>query len=65
MNNKLLKDIVCPIGKKVLQSESGYLVCTYCGVKFPVREDIPVLLIEEAVLPDGIYSIEDLICMNI
>jgi uncharacterized protein YbaR (Trm112 family) len=24
-----------------------------CGYKYPVRDDIPVMLVEEAVKPDG------------
>jgi uncharacterized protein YbaR (Trm112 family) len=29
------------------------LVCTSCGLAYPVRDDIPVLLVDEARPPDA------------
>ena len=28
------------------------LVCTTCGYRYPIRDDIPVMLIDEAEKPD-------------
>ena len=47
--------IVCPSCHGDLRPESGVegeeLVCTGCGLAYPVRDDIPVLLVDEARKP--------------
>ena len=50
ISNELLKIIACPRCKGTVQaSESGErLVCKACGLAYPVREGIPVMLIEDA-----------------
>jgi len=63
MNSEIINDIVCPVGKKELTLEKDFLVCTYCSVKFPVKDGIPVLIIDEAILPEGIKSVNELKCM--
>jgi uncharacterized protein YbaR (Trm112 family) len=57
-----ITDLVCPIGKFALLSENNFLVCSNCGVKFPVIEGIPILLIDDAILPEGINSVSELKC---
>lgn len=51
----LLDIIVCPDCHADLkaQEEEGVqeLVCTACGLAYPVRDDIPVLLVDEARKP--------------
>jgi uncharacterized protein YbaR (Trm112 family) len=51
----LLDIIVCPDchgDLKALEGENGQeLVCTACGLAYPVRDDIPVLLVDEARKP--------------
>jgi len=49
---RLLEILVCPRCKGELDHLTGgeeLLVCRSCSLGFPVREDIPVMLIEEAV----------------
>jgi uncharacterized protein YbaR (Trm112 family) len=49
----LLEILVCPdcrAGLAVDEQESE-LVCTGCGLAYPVRDDIPVLLVDEARKP--------------
>lgn len=52
-----LKDIlVCPKckGEIEYQKDPEYLICHTCELKYPVRDDIPVMLIDEAEdLKDG------------
>jgi uncharacterized protein YbaR (Trm112 family) len=42
--------LVCPADKSDLieDVDSGQLVCTSCGRRYPVRDGIPIMLIEEA-----------------
>ena len=35
-----------------LDDEASELVCTACGLAYPVRDDIPVLLVDEARRPE-------------
>lgn len=48
---KLLEIIVCPDCHGDLEASSEELVCTGCGLAYPVRDDIPVLLVDEARKP--------------
>jgi len=63
-STEILKYIVCPIGKKELRPEGDFLICTNCGVKFPIIDDIPSLIIDEAILPEGVKLVNELPCMK-
>ncbi|MGI8524251.1 MAG: Trm112 family protein [Nocardioides sp.] len=47
----LLAIIVCPSCHGDLSEEGSELVCSGCGLAYPVRDDIPVLLVDEARRP--------------
>ena len=64
IRKELLDILVCPMGKAELKLEGDWLVCTRCGPRFRIEDDIPIMLIDEAELPEGIHSIEQLPCMN-
>lgn len=52
----LLEILACPSpdhAPVVPDPERGLLVCTVCGRGFPVRDGIPVMLLDEAIPPDG------------
>ncbi len=51
----LLDIIVCPDchGGLAVDDTAQELVCTSCGLAYPVRVDIPVLLVDEARKPEG------------
>ena len=54
LNKELLEILACPKCKAPVTptpAEDG-LICEPCGVVYPVREDIPVMLIDEAVPRD-------------
>ncbi|HAX49491.1 MAG TPA: Trm112 family protein [Ignavibacteria bacterium] len=57
-------ELVCPLGKYPLNQTGEYLECSNCGAKFPVAEGIPLLLIDDAVLPEGVNNIEELKCFK-
>lgn len=54
----------CPIGKSPLEIEDENLICTMCGVVFPVKNGIPVLMADEAKFPEGVNNISELNCMK-
>lgn len=49
LNRKLLDFIVCPKCKGDLTLEEEFLICKQCSVKYPIKDDIPILLVEEAI----------------
>jgi len=51
VDKELLEILACPLDKAPVREEGDRLVCTRCGRRYPVREGIPVMLIEEAELP--------------
>ena len=48
---KLLEILACPLCKTPVKLETDRLVCVQCGRRYPVRDGIPVMLVEEAELP--------------
>jgi len=59
---EFLEMLVCPMGKEDLRLENDTLICTRCGPVFRIEDGIPILLIEEAKLPESASSIEELPC---
>ena len=55
----LLSILRCPLTRSVLRQEGDFLVADVGGLKYPVREGIPVMLVEEAQLPQGVGSLEE------
>jgi hypothetical protein len=62
VSERLLEILACPLGKAPVKLEGEYLVCTKCGGKYPIKDDIPVMLIDEMILPEGVNCIEELAC---
>ncbi|WKZ19309.1 MAG: Trm112 family protein [Candidatus Jettenia sp. CY-1] len=52
ITRELLDILACPLCKTDVRLEGDRIVCTNCGRRYPVREDIPVMLIDEAELPE-------------
>ncbi len=48
---KLLEILACPACQGKITPDGEKLRCVSCGRRFPVREGIPVMLIEEAEPP--------------
>jgi uncharacterized protein YbaR (Trm112 family) len=44
----LLELLACPACKTAVREEGDRLVCIQCGRRYPVRDGIPVMLVEEA-----------------
>ncbi len=47
ISKELLDILVCPADKKDILLEGDFLRCPYCGRRYPIRDGIPVMLIEE------------------
>jgi uncharacterized protein YbaR (Trm112 family) len=60
IDQDLLDILVCPDCKRPVakvdpaqgEKEEAWLVCSGCGLAYPVRDGIPIMLIEEARRPD-------------
>jgi uncharacterized protein len=64
VNEALLSLLVCPLGKAPLRREGDTLICSRCGPRFSIKDDIPNMLIEEAQLPPGCGSLANLECVR-
>ncbi len=56
---QLLSILRCPLTRSPLRLEGTWLVGQVGGLRYPIRDGIPVLLIDEAKLPAGINSLEE------
>jgi len=57
---ELLTILRCPLTRSALRQEGDFLVAEVGGLRYPVRDGIPVMLIEEAQLPAGVGSLDEL-----
>jgi hypothetical protein len=48
IDKQLLDILVCPACKADVELKDNKIVCKKCGKKYPIREGIPVMLIDEA-----------------
>jgi uncharacterized protein len=64
VNEELLALLVCPMGKAPLRREGDTLICTRCGPRFAIKDDIPDMLMEDATLPPGCTALADLECVR-
>jgi hypothetical protein len=48
IDEELLKILACPLCKTDVILKDDRIVCTKCKRRYPIREGIPVMLIEEA-----------------
>jgi len=47
ISQELLDILVCPACKAKVVLEGEMLACHHCGRKYPIRNGIPIMLIEE------------------
>ncbi len=50
---KLLEILACPACKTGVALKDDRLVCVQCGRRYPIRDGIPVMLVEEAEQPNA------------
>ena len=57
---ELLVMLRCPLTRSRLRPQGNYLVAEVGGLAYPVRDGTPVMLVEEAKLPAGVASLDEL-----
>jgi len=53
INKELLDILACPACKADVKLEGDRIVCTKCGRRYPIKDDIPIMLVDEAEMPGG------------
>jgi hypothetical protein len=53
IDKELLDILACPACKADIRLEGDRIVCTTCGRRYPIRDGIPIMLIDEAEMPGG------------
>ncbi len=48
----------CPLTRSPLAQEGNELVSQVGGLRYPINDGIPILLIDEAKLPEGIATLD-------
>ncbi|MCK4376393.1 MAG: Trm112 family protein [Candidatus Brocadiae bacterium] len=51
IDEELLSLLACPACREPVEKRRGLLVCRGCGLGYPIKDGIPVMLIDEAVPP--------------
>lgn len=59
IDQSLIDKLVCPITRSKLRKEGEFLVSQVGGIKYPIRDGLPVLLPDAAILPLGV-TLEEL-----
>jgi len=48
LDEELLKILACPVDHAPVRRDGDRIVCTACGRRYPIRDDIPYMLEDEA-----------------
>lgn len=48
IDKELLDVLACPACKGDVELKDEKIICKSCGLKYPVRNNLPVMLVEEA-----------------
>jgi len=48
IDKELLDILACPVCKTPVTQDGDRLVCGKCGRRYPIRDGIPVMLVDEA-----------------
>ena len=50
LREELLRILACPKCKGALDYDraNGWLLCPQCRLRYPIRDDIPIMLVEES-----------------
>ena len=59
MDAALLDILVCPLTRSKLRLEGDWLMSEIGGIRYPIRDGIPILLISEAKLPENVANLDE------
>lgn len=59
LDPELVKVLVCPLTRSKLVIDGDDLLATVGGLRYTVRDGIPIMLIDEATLPPGVASLDE------
>ncbi|MDD5246159.1 MAG: Trm112 family protein [Candidatus Omnitrophica bacterium] len=48
IDKELLDILACPACKSDVEEKDGWILCKGCKRKYPIRNGIPIMLVEEA-----------------
>ncbi len=51
IDKELLNILACPACKADVKLEDEKIICTKCDRRYPIRDGIPIMLIDEAEMP--------------
>jgi len=51
IDEELLNILACPACKADVKLEENIIVCVKCGRRYPIKDGIPIMLIDEAETP--------------
>ncbi|HUB25284.1 MAG TPA: hypothetical protein VL992_07620 [Tepidisphaeraceae bacterium] len=59
IDQEFLELVRCPVTLSRLSRQGDWLIAEIGGLRYPIRDGIPVLLPEEAKLPEGFSSLDE------
>jgi uncharacterized protein YbaR (Trm112 family) len=62
LTDDLLSILRCPLTRSPLRREGDELVAAVpedAPLRYPIRDDIPILLLDEATLPDNVATLDE------
>lgn len=60
LDPQLLEILRCPLTHSRLRQEGAFLIAEVGGLRYPIRDGIPVMLVEEAELPADVKSMDEM-----
>ena len=48
IDKELLDILACPACKATVELKEEKIICTQCGLKYPIKDGIPIMLVEES-----------------
>ena len=57
----VLKLMLCPVTRSAVRQEGGWLIAEQpqgAGLRYPIRDEVPRLIEDQAVLPEGVESMQ-------
>ena len=52
INKELLEILACPDCRAKVELRDDFIVCIGCRKRYPIRDNIPIMLINEALPPE-------------